>query len=100
MARKTLYDRVDSLGVNVRSEYRALIRLLKVEENIFQYTSYSVIRYINRTYFRDLPADFRSPFLSVEEMMVALGLRDESYSLDDLLLLAEFCVAILPHKYI
>lgn len=100
MARKTLYERLDSLGVNVRSEYRALIWLLKIEENIFQYTSYSVIRYINQTYFRDLPADFRSPFLSVEEMMVALGLSDVSYSLDDLLLLAEFCVAILPHKYI
>lgn len=58
MARKTLYERIDSLGVNVRLEYEALIRLLKIEKNIFQHTFYTLIDYIDKNYFRDLPADF------------------------------------------
>ena len=101
MARKTLYQRLDGLGVAVAAEYDALIRLLKVEEKIASYYSvYSLIKYINNNYFRDLPADFRSPYLSVEEMMCALDLRDKSASLDDLFLLSELLIALLPEKHI
>lgn len=100
MARKTLYQRLDSLGVSVAAEYDALIRLLKVEQNIFDYRFYPLIHYINKNYFRDLPADFRSPYLSVEEMMQALDLRDKSALLDDLFLLSELLIALLPEKHI
>ena len=100
MARKTLYQRLDGLGVAVVAEYDALIRLLKVERNIFSYSYYTLIEYINDKYFRDLPADFRSPFLSVEEMMRALELRDKSASLDDLFLLSEMLIALLPEEQI
>jgi hypothetical protein len=100
MARKTLYQRLDNLGVSVAAEYDALIRLLKVEQNIFNYRFYPLIHYINKNYFRDLPADFRSPYLSVEEMMQALDLRDKSASLDDLFLLSELLIALLPEKHI
>ncbi len=100
MARKTLYERIDSLGVNIILEYQALINLLKIENSIFLYTSYTLLEYIDRSYFRDLPADFRSPYLSAKDMMKALGLGDSSCSMDDLFLLAEFCVAILPHEHI
>lgn len=100
MARKTLYERLDSLGVNVYTEYEALIRLLKFEKKIsYYYTLHSVIQYIDDFYFRKLPAKFRTPYLSVEEMMRALELFDESYDLDELFLLSELLVAILPHKY-
>ena len=55
---------------------------------------------INDYYFRKLPAEFRSPYLSVEDMMDALELHDQSSSLDDLFLLSELLVALLPSKYI
>lgn len=100
MARKTLYQRLDDLGVNVIAEYDALIRLLKVERNIYSYTYYTLIQYINNNYFRDLPADFRSPFLSVEDMMRSLSLPDHSNSIDDLFLLSELLMALLPEKQI
>ena len=32
MARKTLYDRLDSLDVNIANEYNSLIKLLKIEK--------------------------------------------------------------------
>jgi len=100
MARETLYQRLDNLGVTVQEEYEALIRLLKVEKNIFWYSSYTLIQYINNHYFRELPADFRSPFLTIEEMMQALNLRNSSVSLDDLFLLSELLIALLPEKHI
>lgn len=100
MARKTLYERLDNLGVNVVAEYDALIRLLKCEYKIgYHFSAHSVIQYINDFYFRKLPANFRSPYLSVEEMMAALEIPDSSYELDDLFLLSEFLIAILPSKY-
>ena len=99
MARKTLYQKLDSLGVTVATEYNALIRLLKIERNIFSYRFYSLIEYINNNYFRDLPADFRTPYLTVEDMMKDLGLKDSSSSLDDLFLLSEMLIAILPEKH-
>ena len=37
MVRKTLYQRLENLGVSVAAEYDALIRLLKVEQNIFDF---------------------------------------------------------------
>ena len=101
MARQTLYQRLDGLGVTVTAEYKALIRLLKEERNIFKYySSHTLIQYIDAEYFRDLPANFRSPFLSVEEMMQALNLRDSSASLDELFLLSELLIALLPEKHI
>lgn len=101
MARKNLFDRLDQLGVNVRAEYSALITLLKYDRQIYiEYSAITLSKYINSNYFRSLPAKFRSPYLSVEEMMDALELRDESYSIDDLLLLSEFLIAILPNKFI
>ena len=101
MARKTLYQRLENLGVTVTAEYKALIRLLKEERNIFKYySSHTLIQYIDTEYFRDLPANFRSPFLSVEEMMQALNLRDSSASLDELFLLSELLIALLPEKHI
>ncbi len=91
---------MDNLGVNVFTEYSALIKLFKFEQNItYNYSHHTTIEYINDFYFRDLPANFRAPFLSVEEMIVALKLNDQSYSLDDLFLLSEFLVALLPNKY-
>ena len=95
MARKTLYQKLDSLGVTVATEYNALIRLLKVEKNIYSHGYRSLIEYINNNYFRELPAEFRSPYLSVEDMMKDLGLRDSSSLLDDLFLLSEMLVALL-----
>ncbi len=101
MARKTLYQRLDGLGVAVVAEYDALIRLLKEEQSIASYYSaYPLIKYINDNYFRNLPANFRSPYLSVEEMMRALNLPDKSASLDDLFLLSELLIALLPEKHI
>ena len=100
MARKTLYQRLDDLGVKVSEEYTALIKLFKVEESIALYPKYTAIQYINKYYFRDLPADLRSPYLSVEEMMKALELHDRSSSLDNLFLLSELLIALLPNKYI
>ena len=100
MARKTLYQKLDSLGVTVATEYNALIRLLKVERNIYSRRYYSLIEYINNNYFRELPAEFRSPYLSVEDMMQDLGLRDSSSLLDDLFLLSEMLVALLPDEQI
>ena len=100
VARKTLYERIDSLGVNVSLEYEALIKLLKFEESIFQYRFYTLLEYIDKNYFRELPANFRSPYLSANDMMKDLGLGNTSYTMDNLFLLAEFCVAILPHEHI
>ena len=100
MARKNLYERLDNLGVNVYAEYDALMRLIKHEQVIWYGHSYhSVIKYIDNFYFRKLPAKFRSPFLSVEEMMAALNLPDMSYDLDSLFLLSELLIAILPLEY-
>ena len=101
MARKTLYERLDNLGVNVYAEYDALMRLIKHEQIIWYSHSYhSVIKYIDNFYFRKLPAKFRCPFLSVEEMMTAMNLPDISYDLDDLFLLSELLIAILPLEYV
>ena len=99
MARQTLYERLDSLGVDVHYEYTALITLFKVEQSVIHaHRHYSLIGYVNNVYFRNLPSQFRAPYLSVEEMMDALGIRDESESLDDLFLLSELLVALLPQK--
>lgn len=98
MARKTLYERIDGLGVDVYTEYSALIRLLKYERSVGDYNRRTLVKYINDAYFRSLPAKFRSPYLSVEEMMCALGLGDESANLDDLFLLSEFLIALLPDE--
>jgi len=100
MVRKTLYDRLDNLGVKVSAEYDALIRLLKIEKPLcYKYSNHSVMQYINDFYFRQLPVNFRAPYLSVEEMMVAIEIPDFSYELDDLFLLSEFLMAILPSEY-
>ena len=102
MARKTLFERLDSLGVSVIIEYDALIRLFKYEKSIRYYhtTFHPLVKYINDSYFRNLPAEFRSPYLSVEEMMDALELQDQSASIEDLFLLSELLIALLPSKYI
>lgn len=101
MARKTLYERLDSLGVNVHDEYVALIMLLKIERGVvYSHTRHTLIEYINDFYFRRLPPQFRAPHLSVEEMMEVLELGDESNSLDELFLLSELLIALLPDEYI
>ena len=101
MARKTLYERLGSLGVDVHTEYAALIMLFKLERGItYSHRYHTLIEYINDYYFRKLPSQFRAPYLSVEEMMDALEIRDESESLDDLFLLSELLIALLPHEHI
>ena len=101
MVRKNLYEKLGSLGVDVAAEYRALITLFAFEKKIGSYyTSNTLLSYVNENYFRSLPREFRAPYLSVKEMMTALKIKDSSYSLDDLLLLSEFLIALLPEEYI
>ena len=101
MVRKTLYERLGSFGVNVHDEYDALIILLKYECGVvYSHVHHTLIDYINEFYFRRLPSQFRAPYLSVEEMMDALELGDESNSLDKLFLLSELLIALLPDEYI
>lgn len=89
------------MGVDVHTEYDALIRLLKIERNIMANHRYcTLMEYINGHYFRILPSSFRAPYLSVQEIMDALELSDESNSLDDLFLLSELMIAIFPHEQI
>lgn len=101
MARINLYDKLGALGVQVNKEYHALIKLFKSEKNInLAYTDHTLLWYIDEYYFRSLPREFRAPHLSVHDMMIALKIKDESNSLDDLLFLSEFLIALLPEEYI
>ena len=99
MVRKNLYEKLGALGVNVAAEYHALITLFKSEKIIsLNYTNHTLLWYVNEYYFRSLPREFRTPYLSVYEMMIALNIKDDSRSLDDLLLLSEFLIALLPEE--
>lgn len=99
MVRKNLYEKLGALGVNVAAEYNALITLFKSEKKInLHYTSHTLLWYVNEYCFRSLPREFRAPYLSVQEMMIALNIKDDSRSLDDLFLLSEFLFALLPEE--
>jgi hypothetical protein len=92
--RKTFYELLESQNFNVAREYRTLMSLFAEECVHFNYYYVPVCTYVNSTYFRELP--FRCGFTCLEDLMHGIGLPDESNQLDDLYLLCEFLIAVLP----
>ena len=95
--RKTFYELLESQNVNVVAEYKRLLSLF-AEENCVVLKGYynTVAAYIDATYFRDLP--FRGAFINLGELIQGIQLPECSDQLDDLYLLCEFLIALLPEE--
>ena len=97
MYRRNIYDILSEMDIDVAKEYKKLFSLF-FEESSVPMTGYlrPLVQYVDEIYFRDLPC--RGSFVSVKEMFSALNLSDTSNKLEDLFLLCEFFVALLPES--
>ena len=98
--RKNFYQILEEAGFDYAEEYRRLLHLFEVEKSIpYGYYSYTTLsEYIDRKYFRSLP--FRGSCTCIQEMRETIKLYEVAYSIDDLYLLCEFLIGILPYHEI
>lgn len=97
--RKTFYELLASRSFSVWDEYQKLMNLFYHEYSVATNGYYgTVARYIDAVYYRDL--SFRGTTTSLNELMSAIALPPVSDELNDLFLLCEFLMAILPDNEI
>lgn len=99
MYRRTIYDILSEMDIDVSIEYKKLFSLF-FEENSVPIRGYlrPLYEYIDETYFRELYK--RGSFLSVKEMFGAFNLPSSSDKLEDLFLFSEFLMVLLPETHI
>ena len=97
--RTNFYDLLAQRKFDVSKEYIALWHLFCEERSIFNgYSSRPLADIINDSYFRELP--FRGSFVSLFEMMSALGFqRQSAITIDKLFTFCELLIAVLHQKY-
>jgi len=95
--RTNFYDILAQRDFNVQKEYRTLWELFAKEHSvpINRYLK-PLAEYVESAYFRQLP--FRGSFISLSEMISEMGIPNFSNCIDDLLLLCEFLIAVLPEE--
>ncbi len=95
--RKNFYEILSEMQFDVSREYATLLRLFQVEATVPMggYIQPLAV-YVDKVYFRTLP--FRGGFVSLNEMMSAIPIKPGTRNLDDLFVLCEFLVALLPEK--
>lgn len=95
--RVNFYELLAKMNFDYVEEYKKLW-ILFMAENCVPVNGYlnTVFKYVESTYFRKLP--FRGSFTSLDEMMNAVGLRNYVKSINDLFLLCEFLIAVLPDE--
>lgn len=94
--RKTFYELLEQQGIDIAKEYERLLSLFATE-NIKGFYN-TVATYIDATYFRELP--FRGTFVNLKELIRGIRLPESTDQLDDLFLLCEFLIALLPEEKI
>ena len=94
--RNNLYELLSERVFDVKTEYSTLWKLFCTEECYhLSYSSYSIAKWIDKMYFRNLP--FRGTYTSLSELMNGIGLYERSdIDLDKLLLFCELICAMLP----
>ncbi len=94
--RKTFYELLASKEFVVSDEYTKLLYLFEGEDcaNVYGYSN-TAAKYIDKFYFRELP--FRGTALSLNDLMGDIELPQYSDKLEDLYLLCEFLIAVLPN---
>ena len=94
--RKNLYELLSERVFDVKTEYSTLWKLFCIEECYHHsYSSYSIAKWIDKQYFRNLP--FRGTYASLPELLNGIGLHERSdVDLDKLLLFCELICAMLP----
>lgn len=95
--RMNLYDLLSQREFNAQREYIALWKLFCVEESvIYNRYHYSLLKYIDMEYFRELP--FRGSFCSLSDLLEALRFGNRSIiDTDRLFLFSELLIAVLSY---
>ena len=96
MVRRNIYDTLDNREFSISQEYWKLYSLFAMEKK--PYWGYGsdlpLKEYINKAYFRDL--ECRGSFLSIDSMMQELHIDNTGKTIDDLYMLCEFLMAVMP----
>ncbi len=93
--RKTFYELLESKEFIVSEEYERLYNLFFTEKCVGVGRYYNTVcAYIDYEYFRELK--FRGTAIDLAELIQDIDLPDASDQLDDLYLLCEFLLAVLP----
>lgn len=93
--RKTFYELLANKEFNVCEEYKKLLNLFAVEKCVGVRGYYNTVSaYIDEYYFRELPC--RGSALNLNELARDIELHSASDQLNDLYLLCEFLLAVLP----
>lgn len=97
--RKTFYELLKSKEFDISEEYEKLYDLFFVEKCIGVGRYYNTVAaYIDTYYFRELP--FRGTAVDLNELVRTIDLYESSNEIDDLYLLCEFLIAVLPQDKI
>lgn len=98
--RKNFYEILADMEFNYYDEYKKLLYLFNEEKCVTGYGRYKipVCDYVDEKYFRKLP--IRGTCTSLTDFMKEIPIKRYPASLDDLFLLAEFLIAILPENEI
>jgi len=98
MVRRNIYEILDNREFSISKEYWKLYSLFAVEKK--PYLGYGsdlpLKEYINKAYFRDL--ECRGSYLSIDSMMQELHINNTGKTIEDLYVLCEFLMAVLPPK--
>ena len=97
--RKTFYELLNEREFSAYNEYEKLLNLFFIEKSVAvnRYLD-TVENYIDNNYFRTLP--FVGSISSVQELFNELHLKYARDDLDDLFLLCETLLALLPESEI
>ena len=95
--RKNLYELLANMNFNFKEEYKTLLFLFQ-EDKCYRYRgqNFTLSEFIDQWYFRGLP--IRGTFTNLEKLMQAISIKKIATSLEDLFILSELLIALLPEE--